>query len=63
MTANGLLIAALQPLKAMGQPNEGDVNFFVQGLRAGFAVYIVPLGIAAVGFVWYAARSAYRHAR
>jgi len=62
MAANGLLAASLQPLKPMGQPREGDMNFFLQGLRASFALYIyLPMTIAAVSIVGYAARSAYRH--
>ena len=61
MTANGLLTASLQPFKPMGQPKEGDMNFFVQAFRASFALYIFPVTVAAVGILGYAARSIYRH--
>jgi hypothetical protein len=64
MAANGLLAASLQPLKPMGQPREGDMNFFVQGLKASFALYIyLPLTIAGGGILGYGARTAYRHWR
>lgn len=62
--ADRLLAASLRPLKPMGQPRAGDMNFFVQGLKASFALYIyLPLTIAAGGILGYGARSAYRYLR
>ncbi|KPI36600.1 uncharacterized protein AB675_4433 [Cyphellophora attinorum] len=46
--------AARSPLKPTGQPREGDVNFFVQGLRAAIVVYVLPvalIGIFGAGFM------------
>jgi aldehyde dehydrogenase (NAD+) len=40
--------AARHPLKPTGQPPEGDVNFFVQGLRAALVVYVLPVVLIGV---------------
>ncbi len=59
-----LLTASLKPLKSMGQPREGDMNFFVQGLRASFALFIyMPMTLAAIAIGTYGARLAYKHWR
>ena len=49
--ANNFYQASLQPLKPMGQPREGEMNFFLQGLVASFVCYVAPvvLGTIAVG--------------
>ena len=60
--ASDLLTASLQALSPTGQPREGDMNFFAQGLRASFALYVyLPMTVAAAAFVGYGGRYAKRH--
>lgn len=53
--------AAVQPLKPMGQPKEGDMNFFAQGILAGFVFLVAPVVIGALASAGYAGTKLYRH--
>ncbi|KAJ9615475.1 hypothetical protein H2200_001550 [Cladophialophora chaetospira] len=57
-----LLAASSRALRPTGQPREGDMNFFAQGLRASFVLYIyLPMTVAAAAIAGYGGRYAYRH--
>lgn len=57
-----LLTTSLQALKPTGQPREGDMNFFAQGLRASFILYIyLPMTVAIVAVAGYGGKYARRH--
>jgi hypothetical protein len=62
MKTSMLLTKSLKAMKPMGQPREGDMNFFAQGLRASFVLYIyLPVTVASVALAGYGAKYARRH--
>ncbi len=51
--ADQIYTDALKPLKPTGQREAGDVNFFIQALRASALVFVLPIVSAALaGSVW-----------
>jgi hypothetical protein len=51
--------ASLQPLKPMGQPREGDMNFFLQGYVASFAFYVAPVVLGTIAASAYGSYKLY----
>ena len=58
--SENLLKAALQPLKPTGQAKEGEMNFFVLGLRVGLGVYVLPVALTMVGGLAWGSRRLYQ---
>ena len=53
------LESALLPLKPTGQAKEGEMNFFVLGLRVAMVFYVLPVAITTLGGLAFGARKVY----
>ncbi len=55
--------ASIQPLKPMGQPKEGDMNFFAQAMLTSYVFVVSPLVIGSIAGAGYLGMKLYGHMR
>ena len=60
LISEDLLKSALQPLHPTGQSKEGEMNFFVLGLRVALGLYVLPVALTIVGGMAWGSRKLYQ---